>query len=258
MTHARLTASVLVIGNEILSGRTQDTNSQWIAEKMGERGIQITEIRVVPDEEAAIVRAVRDLKTQATYLFTTGGIGPTHDDITTESIAKAFDLPVELNAEARALLLAHYEGDNTQLTEARLRMARIPVGAGLIENPVSSAPGFRIENVFVLAGVPRIMQAMLDHVCSSLDSGPPILSNTIACSLAESEIATDLAAIQNRYPDVAIGSYPHFRMGSLDLSLVLKSVRNDDLHCATTEVIELISRHGGRPRAMSIKSLPPS
>ncbi|MBP9868160.1 MAG: competence/damage-inducible protein A [Alphaproteobacteria bacterium] len=257
MTHTSLTAAVLVIGNEILSGRTQDTNSQWIADKMGERGIQITEIRVVPDQEEAIVRAVRELKGRVTYLFTTGGIGPTHDDITTDSVAKAFGLPVELNAEARALLLAHYEKNETQLTEARLRMARIPVSASLIENPVSSAPGFRIENVFVLAGVPRIMQAMLDHVCSSLESGPPILSNTIACSLAESEIAEDLSEIQRRYPEVEIGSYPHFRMGALDLSLVLKSALNDSLHTATMEVIDLIAKHGGLPRAMSIKSVPP-
>jgi molybdenum cofactor synthesis domain-containing protein len=248
-----ITASLIVIGNEILSGRTQDTNTSWIANKMTDRGIRFIEVRVIPDIEDVIISTVRDMKSKATYLFTTGGIGPTHDDITAESIAKAFNVPLELHPVARDILLKYYGGEE-HLTEPRLKMAMIPRGATLINNPVSGAPGFQIDNVYVMAGVPRIMQAMLDDILINLQSGPPILSNTVTCTLGESQVAEDLALIQKKYPQIEIGSYPHYRSGVLGLSLVLRSTENDPLDQATWEVVELIRKFGGEPRAISVNS----
>lgn len=249
----KLTAALLIIGNEILSGRTQDTNTSWIATKLAERGIKLTEVRVVPDIVDAITSAVNELSPRVEYLFTTGGIGPTHDDITSETMAKIFGVKWVLNSDARAALLQYYQSE-ADLTPARLKMAHIPEGARLIENPVSGAPGFQIENVYVMAGVPRIMQAMLDGILPELESGHPILSNTITCDLQESAIAEKLSDIQDKYPTVDIGSYPHFRMGALGLSLVLKSNDNDNLHAATYEVVEMVRSFGQEPIAISIKS----
>lgn len=249
----KLTAALLIIGNEILSGRTQDTNTPWIAGRLAERGIKLMEVRVVPDREEAIIKAVMELKAQVAYLFTTGGIGPTHDDITSETMAKAFGVPYVLNAEARQALLKHYQSE-ADLTPARLKMAHIPEGARLINNPVSGAPGFQLENVYVMAGVPLIMQSMLDGILPELETGFPILSNTITCDLQESVIAEGLSAIQDKYPTVDIGSYPHFRSGALGLSLVLKSNDNDNLHAATHEVIDMVQSFGKEPMAISIKS----
>lgn len=200
-----------------------------------------------------IIDTVREMKGKYTYLFTTGGIGPTHDDITSLSMAKAFNVKLSMNAEARQMLLNHY-GSEDQLTEPRLKMAMIPEGAKLIDNPVSSAPGFQLENVYVMAGVPRIMQAMMDNVVISLNKGDPILSNTVTCVLAESAIAIDLEKIQQDYSVVEIGSYPHYRSGILGLSLVLRSTANDALHEATGKVIAMIRNHGGEPRAISVKT----
>ncbi len=248
-----ITAALIVIGNEILSGRTQDTNTSWIANKMTERGIRFVEARVVPDDEAVIIKTLREMKNNVTYLFTTGGIGPTHDDITAECVAKAFHVPLDLDPQAREILLNYYGGEE-HLTEPRLKMAMIPRGAALINNPVSGAPGFQIENVYIMAGVPRIMQAMLDDILVNLQSGPPILSNTVTCLLGESQIAEDLGLIQKRYPQIEIGSYPHYRSGVLGLSLVLRSTENDPLDKATWEVVELIRKYGGEPRAISVNS----
>lgn len=248
-----LTASLLVIGNEILSGRTQDTNTSWIASKLAERGIKMVEGRIVADVEEDIIFAVNELKSRTDYLFTTGGIGPTHDDITSATLAKVFGLELETNQTAVDMLRAYYETDE-QLTPARLKMAQIPVGAKLIPNPVSGAPGFKIENVYVLAGIPRIMQAMLDMVLPDIDGGPPILSNTVTCDLLESEVAEELGKIQDNYPDVSIGSYPHFRSGHIALSLVLRSSKTENLHVSTNEVIDMVRRLGGEPRAVSIKT----
>lgn len=253
----QLTAALLIIGNEILSGRTQDTNTSWIAIKLAERGIKLMEVRVVPDIEDAIIKAVNELRSEVAYLFTTGGIGPTHDDITSETMAKVFQTPLVLNAEARAALLSYYQSE-ADLTPARLKMAHIPAGAHLIDNPVSGAPGFKMENVYVMAGVPRIMQAMLDGILPELATGAPILSNTVTCDLQESIIAEKLSAIQDKYPTVEIGSYPHFRAGSLGLSLVLKSNDNDNLHTATHEVIDMVKAFGKDPMAISIKSAEPA
>lgn len=246
-------AAIVVIGDEILSGRTKDTNTAWIAEQMVQTGIVLSEVRVVPDIRDEIVFAVNALRKKFDYVFTTGGIGPTHDDITAEAIAHAFGAELELNEEAYGILVRHY-GSEQEVTPARRKMALIPVGASLINNPVSGAPGFQMENVFVMAGVPRIMQAMLDDIKPRLKRGRPVLSNTIACSLFESAVAEPLAKIQDRYPTVSIGSYPHFRGGILGLSLVLRSTENDPLDEATAEVIRMVTDLGGEANALSIQS----
>lgn len=245
--------ALIIIGNEILSGRTQDANTAWIAEKLNALGVVLRQVRVIPDIEDEIIAAILELKGKVDYVFTTGGIGPTHDDITSDAVAKAFNTPLELNAEAYDILVRHY-GDEKEVTAPRRKMAMIPKGAGLINNPVSGAPGFQIENVFVMAGVPRIMQAMFDDVKTRLSRGKPVVSNTVACSLAESQIAEQLGDIQKSYPAVDIGSYPHFRGGLLGLSLVLRSIDIPALARATDEVIALIKQMGGEPNALSIQS----
>jgi molybdenum cofactor synthesis domain-containing protein len=247
------TFALVIIGNEILSGRTQDTNTSWIAEQAGHMGLSLNEVRVVRDEEEHIASAVNELRQKVDYVFTTGGIGPTHDDITSQSIARAFGLKMELNQEAFDILVRHY-GTESDVTPPRKKMAMIPEGATLINNPVSGAPGFQIENVFVLAGVPRIMQAMFDDVKGRLKRGKRLMSNTIACKLYESQVAEPLSAIQDKYPNVSIGSYPHFRGGLLGLSLVLRSIENDQLDQATAEVIAMVTELGGEPNALSIQS----
>lgn len=200
-------AAVLVIGDEILSGRTKDKNIGTIADYCTAIGIDLKEVRIVPDEADRIVAAVNSLRAEYTYLFTTGGIGPTHDDITADSVAKAFDVGIDIDERARAMLLERHKPED--LNAARLRMARIPDGADLIANPVSKAPGFRIGNVFVMAGVPTIMQAMLDEIGPTLTSGVRMLSETVeAGGLPEGTFAGDLAAIAAAHADVAIGSYP--------------------------------------------------
>ena len=246
-------AALIVVGNEILTGRTQDTNTQWIAEKMSPRGVILREVRVVPDEEAAIIGAINALRDKYDYVITTGGIGPTHDDITAACVAKAFGVPLLADPEARERLLNYYGSEN-ELTAPRLKMAQIPQGAKLIDNPVSGAPGFVIGNVFTLAGVPRIMQAMLDHAMTMMAQGVPYISNTISCMLGESKIAEDLANLQKKYPDLQMGSYPHYRGGVLGLSLVLRGTQADVLQAATEELIELIRRQGDEPRAISLQS----
>jgi molybdenum cofactor synthesis domain-containing protein len=246
-------AGLIIIGNEILSGRTHDTNTPWIAEKLVTIGVVLVEVRVVQDVEAEIIFAVNDLKGKVDYLFTTGGIGPTHDDITAATMAKCFGMDLEVNAEALEMMIAHY-GRAEDITPARKKMAMIPKGATLIDNPVSGPPGFKIENVFVMAGVPRIMQAMFDNVMLMLTPGQPLLSNTIACSLQESLVADKLEEIQHRYPEVSIGSYPHYRGGLLGLSLVLRTTDRALLKSASQEVIDLIRNLGGHPQAISVLS----
>lgn len=239
---ASLKAALLIIGNEILSGRTQDKNIQHIAAKLGEKGISLAEIRVVPDVEAKIIKAVNELRKEADYLFTTGGIGPTHDDITADSIAKALGVKNVLNAEARRILSENYGEEN--LNEARLKMAHVPEGAELIRNPVSSAPGFSIGNVYVMAGVPKIMQGMLDNVLPNLREGAKVYSNTVQCELPESIVANDLTQLQKKFPDVDMGSYPHFKMGASSLALVLRSSDVEALKEATRELILIVTKLG--------------
>lgn len=247
MTDKVVTAAVLVIGNEILSGRTRDTNLAWLAGELTKLGIRLTEARVVADTESAIVAAVNDLRSKYDYIFTTGGIGPTHDDITAESIAKAFDVPLIRNPEAVRRLQAHY-ANPADLNEARLRMANTPQGAELIDNPISKAPGFRIGNVHVMAGVPTIMQAMFDGLRNVLKGGAPLLSRTIDGDLPEGMMATALADIQRDHPEVEIGSYPRMRQGKPSAAIVLRAVDPAILDPAVAAVKAMMVGLGGQPR----------
>jgi molybdenum cofactor synthesis domain-containing protein len=216
-----VTAAVLVIGDEILSGRTKDKNIGYIAEYLTNIGVDLREVRVVPDVEAEVVDALNALRARYTYVFTTGGIGPTHDDITADCVAKAFGVPIDVDPRARAMLLTRIA--EKDLNEARLRMARIPAGADLIVNRVSSAPGFRIGNVHVMAGVPSIMQAMLDEVGPTLRTGVKMLSESVRADLREGDIGTPLAAVAKAHPEVMIGSYPFQDDGRPNTNVVVRS-----------------------------------
>lgn len=238
---AEHTAAIMIVGNEILSGRTQDVNVQFLAERLAQRGIKLAEVRVVRDEEAAIVKAACELSRENTYVFSTGGIGPTHDDITCDCIAKAFNTPVEINVEAKRRLEEYYAPKGITLNESRLRMARIPVGATLIDNPVSTAPGFKIGNVYVMAGVPKIMQAMFLTFEHTLAQGKPMLSRTVSCSLREGDIGVELGRIQDLFPAVEIGSYPSTTStGEPHLSLVLRATDEALLQQATDKVAAMV------------------
>ncbi|WP_417770752.1 competence/damage-inducible protein A [Stappia sp.] len=234
-----VTAAFLVIGDEILSGRTKDKNIGYLAEYLTALGIDLAEVRVVPDVTERIVEAVNALRARYTYVFTSGGIGPTHDDITADSIAAAFDVPIDHDPRAVAILKAFYpEG---QLTQARLRMARIPQGAELIENTVSKAPGFRIGNVHVMAGVPAIMQAMLDAIAPTLKTGTRILSRAIDADLPESRIADRLRTIQDENPGTMIGSYPRSNDGRFSTQIVVRSRDEALLERAASAVSEAVA-----------------
>jgi molybdenum cofactor synthesis domain-containing protein len=239
------TAAVLIIGNEILSGRTQDSNLHMIAKKLASTGIRLSEARVVADIEADIVTALNDLRACHMYVFTTGGIGPTHDDITADAIAKAFGVKLIEHPEARARLLAHYTEAN--LNEARLRMARTPEGAVLIDNYVSAAPGFRVENVYVLAGVPGIAEAMMDTIITTLKHGPAIYSIAVSGQVAESHLADDLRTIAALFPEIDIGSYPWFRLGKFGTVLVARGTDQKAVEKAAQAVTTLIEKHGVKP-----------
>jgi len=238
------TAAVLIIGNEILSGRTQDANLQYLAKRMGELGIRLNQARIIPDGTADIITAVQDLAATHTYVFTTGGIGFTHDDITAVSVAKAFNVGIEEHPEALRLLQDYY-GD--ALNEARRRMALIPQGATLIDNPISKAPAFQIQNVFVLAGVPSVMQAMFEGLVGRLTGGKPIQFAAVSCKLPEGVLADDLMLLQDRHPDVEIGSYPSFKTGILGVSLVVRGIDTDSIARATKDISDMIRSLGGEP-----------
>jgi molybdenum cofactor synthesis domain-containing protein len=216
-----ISAAILVIGDEILSGRTKDKNIGYIAEYLTNIGIDLREVRVVPDVETEIVDALNALRHRYSYVFTTGGIGPTHDDITADCVAKAFGVPIDVDPRARALLLTRMA--EKDLNEARLRMARIPAGADLILNRVSAAPGFRIGNVHVMAGVPAIMQAMLDEVAPTLKTGIKMLSEAVRANLREGDIGGPLAEIAKAHGDVMIGSYPFQDEGRPNTNVVIRS-----------------------------------
>ena len=237
------TAAALVIGNEILSGRTQDANVAYLARRLNELGVRLVEVRIVPDVLEAVVPALQALKAENDYVFTTGGIGPTHDDITVDCVAAAFGRPVVEHPEARRLLEDYY-GD--RINDARLRMARAPQGADLVENPVSGAPGLRVENVFVLAGVPEIMRAQFESAAVAIRGGQPLQSVSVDVALAESEIAPGFGALQQRFPDVEMGSYPFRRGDRYRTSLVLRAADGNRLVAAATELRELIEGLGGR------------
>ncbi|MGO4523535.1 competence/damage-inducible protein A [Microvirga sp. 2MCAF35] len=239
-----VTAALLVIGDEILTGRTKDKNIGYIAEYLTGIGIDLREVRVVPDVEEEIVAAVNALRGRYTYLFTTGGIGPTHDDITADSVAKAFDVGVGQDPRAVAMLQERYQPH--ELNEARLRMARIPEGADLIENPISKAPGFRIGNVFVMAGVPSIMQAMLDIIAPSLQTGARMIIETIeAEGLAEGIYAEGLGQIASSNATVSIGSYPSFSTSGFRNQIVVRGKDPDAVAKAAAAVRELLGRLRG-------------
>ena len=241
-----VTACVLVIGNEILSGRTQDENLVFLARGLNEAGIRVREARVIADDPDAIVGAVNEARARFDHVFTTGGIGPTHDDITAQCVADAFGVPLVVHPEAKRLLESHYPAG--QLNEARLRMAMVPEGAALLPNPISQAPGFRIGNVYVLPGVPRIMQGIFAQLRERLKGGDKLLSRSISCRLGEGVLARDLAALQARWPDLEIGSYPYFRRGDFGVTLVLRGTDGGRLDRAAHELRELIRRLGGEPQ----------
>ena len=229
-----ITAAVLVIGDEILSGRTKDKNIGYIADHLTAIGIQLKEVRIVPDEEAEIVTSVNALRSRYTYVFTTGGIGPTHDDITSDCIAKAFGVPIDVDPRARAIMKPAYEKRGLEMTPARLRMARLPAGSELVQNSISTAPGFKLGNVIVMAGIPSIMQVMLEAVTPQLKTGRKMLSDTIELFRPEGEIAEMFGAHQKECPDVLMGSYPFTRDGKYGTHLVLRSTAPEKLAAAMT------------------------
>jgi molybdenum cofactor synthesis domain-containing protein len=236
-----VTAGLLVIGDEILTGRTKDVNIGTVADFCTDLGIDLSEVRVVADVSADIIAAVNALRERYTYVFTTGGIGPTHDDITADAIAAAFGVALPINPEARALLEARWKNSGTEATPARLRMARIPEGASLIRNAVSAAPGFRIGNVHVMAGVPSVMRAMLEAIAPTLKGGRKMLSRSVECRVGESIIAEPLETLQKQYPDVKMGSYPRMGGGSVMTELVLRAADVDRLEEATARLRTVVS-----------------
>jgi len=239
------TAAILLIGDEILSGRTQDLNLAYISKKLNEVGVQVREARVVADIEGEIVAAVNALRARYAYVFTTGGIGPTHDDITADSIAAAFGLKCDYHPEAYAMMEASYPPG--EFTEARKRMARTPVGAALIPNPVSKAPGFRVENVFVMAGIPRVMHVMLEGALPLLEGGRPVLSRSVGVHMPEGRFGTALGALQGQFPDIGIGSYPFLREGRYGASLVMRGTDRARVDAAAAAVHAMLAELGGDP-----------
>lgn len=235
------TASLIVIGNEILSGRTRDANIQFLATALGNIGIPLIEVRVIPDMEDEIVSVVNALRSKTTYVFTTGGIGPTHDDITAVCIAKAFGVSLVRHQPSVEKMELHY-GD--RLNAARLKMADLPEGSEPIETRITSAPGFRMENVYVMAGVPSIAQAMFDVVAPSLAHGDPVLSRFVEAHMGEGDLADALTEIQTAHPDVDIGSYPFFRAGKIGLSVVAKGTDAVEIDTVIDQVEDAIKARG--------------
>jgi molybdenum cofactor synthesis domain-containing protein len=235
-----VTAAMLAIGDELLSGRTKDKNIGHLADVMLLSGIDLKEVRIVADDEDAIVSALNALRGQYDYVFTSGGIGPTHDDITSDAIAKAFGVPCEHDAEAMRLMAEMYARREMEFTEARQRMARMPVGSKHIANPVSTAPGFNIGNVYVMAGVPQVFQAMLDNVVPTLRSGTRMLSAAISCPYGEGEIGSPLGAIQKAHPDTSIGSYPRYIGQSFSTEIVVRARSAELVESVAAEVRAMI------------------
>ena len=241
MSADSITAGLLVIGDEILSGRTKDVNIGATADFCTDLGIDLKEVRVVSDETDDIVDAINALRARYTYVFTTGGIGPTHDDITADAVAKAFGVALPINDEARAMLETRWKQTGTEVNEARLRMARIPQGASLIVNSVSAAPGFRMENVHVMAGVPIIMRAMLEAIVPTLRTGKKVLSITVKAAVGEGTVGGPLGLLQEQYPDVKMGSYPQMGHDRVMTELVLRSADPARLEEAAGKVREMVA-----------------
>src|ERR1700736_3112986 len=238
-----VTAGLLVIGDEILSGRTKDKNIGYIAEYLTALGIDLMEVRVVGDEESAVIDALNALRHRYTYVFTTGGIGPTHDDITADSVAKAFGVSIDVDPRARRIMEERFAARGVEMNEARLRMARIPAGADLVENKQSGAPGFKIGNVIVMAGVPSIMQAMLDAAAPMLKTGVKMLSETIKGDVREGDIGTELGEIAKAHPNVSIGSYPFFdEKSGPNTNLVIRARDAAHIAAAAADVEAMLRR----------------
>ena len=247
MTAKRIyTAAICIIGDEILSGRTQDKNISQIGLWLNIQGIRLKEVRVVPDEQGMIVEAVNILRERYDYLFTTGGIGPTHDDITVDAIAAALGVDVVIHPEASEVLHRYYESRGG-VTEARMRMARVPDGADLIRNKMSGAPGIRVGNIFIMAGVPHITAGMLESLTGTLEGGLPVLSATIGCWVAESEIADLLGATERAHDGVQIGSYPFFREGRTGANFVIRSTDQVVLDACVADLSAALTEGGWPP-----------
>ncbi len=239
-----ITAGIIIIGNEILSGRTQDVNLAYMGKQLDALGIGIMESRVIPDIEQTIIDSVNHFRKTYTYVFTTGGIGPTHDDITSAAIAKTFKVELEKNPEAVRLIEKYYEPSD--ISEARMKMAHIPEGARLIDNPLSGAPGFQIENVFVMAGVPAITRLMFDGLTDRLVGGDPIITINIATNIGEGIFAEGLTKLQNEYSDISIGSYPHFKQRKLEVNLVMRGTDVKELEELKEKLVIMIAKLGGK------------
>ena len=234
-----ITAGIIIIGNEVLSGRTKDINTSTLAKWLNSLGIEVKEVRTIPDSETIIIETVNNLREKFDYIFTTGGIGPTHDDITAESISKAFKLEYGFHKEAYSILENYYKPG--EFNDGRQKMAKMPTTAKLILNPTSGAPGFYIQNVFCLPGVPSILQSMIGGLKNILIGGDPILNITISLRTVESEIAKSISEIQNKNQDVEIGSYPFFRAGKLGVSIVLRSSNKSKLDLCNLELLKFIN-----------------
>ena len=236
--NTKVSAAILIIGNEILSGRTQDTNTSTLAKWLNSIGVQVKEVRVIPDVEKTIIDTLNLLRKENNYVFTSGGIGPTHDDITASSVSKAFGLKYEKHQEAFKILEAYYKPG--EFNEGRQKMVWMPENADLILNPTSGAPGFSVENVFCLPGVPSILKSMLGGLKNKIVGGEPILSHTISLRTVESEIANSLTKVQNQNKDVEIGSYPFFHAGKLGVSIVLRSENQSKIDQCNSQILQFV------------------
>ena len=237
--NTKVNAAILIIGNEILSGRTQDTNTSTLATWLNSIGVKVAEVRVVPDEEKVIVDTLNHLRKTYNYVFTTGGIGPTHDDITAQSVSKAFNIKYEIHKEAFKILEAYYKPG--EFNEGRQKMVKMPENANLILNPTSGAPGFNVDNVFCLPGVPSILKSMLGGLKNKIVGGEPILSHTISLKTVESEIANSLTKVQDQNKDVEIGSYPFFHAGKLGVSIVIRSEDQSKIDECNSQILEFVN-----------------
>ncbi|WP_435256725.1 competence/damage-inducible protein A [Thioclava sp. FR2] len=233
------TAAMLVIGDEILSGRTRDSNMHFLAGELTKHGVRMMEARVVGDDQSAIVAAVNELRARWDHVFTSGGIGPTHDDITADAMAAAFGVSIDHREDAMALLQAHYDRSGLPFNEARQRMARIPAGARLIDNPVSTAPGFSLENVYVMAGVPKIFEAMVASVMPTITGGAPLLSQSLRVERGEGDIAEAFGKLAMRFPDLSMGSYPFIHNGAHGTNLVIRGTDAGQIDLAMGELVRL-------------------
>ena len=238
--NTKVKAAIIIIGNEILSGRTQDTNTSTISLWLNSIGVKVQEVRVIPDVERTIIKTVNKLRAEHDYIFTTGGIGPTHDDITAESVSKAFNLNYEIHKKAFKILEAYYVPG--EFNEGRQKMVWMPKNANLIINPTSGAPGFYVENVFCLPGVPSILKSMLGGLKNKIVGGEPILSHTISLRTVESEIAKSLTEVQEKNKDIEIGSYPFFQAGKLGVSIVIRSEIKNKIDTCASQILDFVNK----------------